>query len=142
MLPIFMFVDFAPAIFDNGREIFCKRFYMLCRNVLACDKHAFIKPHLSLLMAYCFAHFWQKRTSSFGVKLARIRGLRRLASVGNSPLSANLFTNKPSYDAKPEKNQVLIPRLQSGLFMSSAEASLPPSNKGAASRLALFLIKI
>ncbi|MGB1553705.1 MAG: hypothetical protein ACPHDR_05835, partial [Candidatus Puniceispirillaceae bacterium] len=74
--------------------------------------------------------------------LARIKGLRRLASVGNSPLSANLFTNRPVYDAKPEKNQVLIPRLQSGLFMSSAEGCLPPSNKGTASRLALFLTKI
>ena len=59
-------------------------------------------------------------------------------SVKNSPSSANLFTNRPVYDAKPEKNQVLIPRLQSGLFMGSAEGCLPPSEQGTASRSPLF----
>jgi len=68
-------------------------------------------------MAYCFGHFWQKRTSSFGVKLARKKGLRVLAIDKFSPSSANRFTNRPVYDAKPRKNQVLIPVRQSGLYM-------------------------
>jgi len=89
-------------------------------------------------MAYCFGLFWRKRTSSFGVKLARIKGLKILASIKNSPLSANLITNRPVYDAKLEKNQVLIPRLQSGLFMGSAEGCLRQTEDRAIGGLAIF----
>ena len=50
--PLFGFFDLATVIGDHGRHHFGQTFDLLCRKVLACDEHAFIKSHIRLLSDY------------------------------------------------------------------------------------------